>query len=301
MHCSTPAQRQELRQHLRDIAAVTPPPDRAHYGHANEDNPITIFAERAMADLADPDTQIMRQAVQKAETIRAVARSSGITLDGPGWVVADTLGEHVRGLTNHFNRLSFSPAYFAWKDDCLQTLVTFLCADAQFRDMCRDWHDYSTAQRIDTATWFSRTFHAIFSADLIPQAIICVRDFERPPSQSAIPRLVRGTHQAPHPGRRSHDIGFNTHKSAGFYYLENALEVAFHENLHAVQYGLAGAAARGEIKDDHPLYRDARLFAMAFRNRVCYLPNIRPAYRAHPLEVDTHSQSSMFIAALRAA
>jgi hypothetical protein len=167
--------------------------------------------------------------------------------------------------------------------------------------MLQHWPDYTDDQRIDAAAWLSRVQQKIFAEDLMTPAITCVHGFNQERTAPPHPRLVRGMHISPGFGRRSHEMGFNTHPDARFHELIEALNVIFHENLHSAQYALALHAAAGAIHPGHPLYREARLFAMAFANRESYLSTIDPVYRAHPLETDTHTQSARFLKILTVA
>lgn len=290
-----------IREQLRALSAANyaRPRDMAHYGFANDANPVTVFAEKSLRDPHDPDSALMRTALRQGHSLRDYAESEAINLHGDQWVDPATLGEHVPTLTATFNRIALSPAYRAWEDDCTATLVAALNENDDYNGAHRDWSGYTDDQRLSAITKFSRLQQQIFAADLMPPAIICHNVFTLARTAPPHPRVVHGEHIAPGPGRRSHDIRFNTHADAKFHIFENAMIVNFHENLHASQYSLAAAAARGSITAAHPLHREGRLFAMAFNARSCYLPNLAPAYRAHPLEADTHAQTDRFIHALR--
>ena len=293
-----------IRQQLRAFSAIANeirPRDMAHYGFANDENPVTILAEKSLRDPADPDSAIMRTALQQGHALRDFAERETLGLHGDQWIDPATLGPHVPALTSTFNRIALSPAYRAWEDDCTATLALSLTTQDRFQKNRREWFTYTTARRLDEMTWFSREQQKIFAADLMPPAIICLNDFSLARTTPPHPRVVRGMHVPPGPGRRSHDMQFNTHPDALFHDFKSALETAFHENLHATQYSLAGAVARGVITPAHPLHREGRLFAMAFNTRSCYLPNVAPVYLAHPLEADTHAQTDRFIRALRRA
>jgi hypothetical protein len=292
-----------IREQLRALSAANDarPRDMTHYGFANDANPVTVFAEKSLRDPHDPDSALMRAALRQGHSLRDFAETESINLHGDQWVDPAALGGHVPALTATFNRIALSPAYRAWEDDCTDTLVRSLSIQDRFHKSRREWFAYSTTRRLDEMAWFSREQQKTFAADLMPPAIICLNDFSLARTTPPHPRVVRGMHTAPGPGRRSHDLCFNTHPDAQFHIFKSALETAFHENLHASQYSLAGAVARGAIAPTHPLYREGRLFAMAFNARSCYLPNLAPAYRAHPLEADTHAQTDRFIRTLKAA
>ena len=299
MTFSSPEQRRDIRDRLDALAAAAGARRAFNYGGMRDGDPVGDYGDRLLRDIGDPDSRLMREAAAAGTRLRAFARREKIDIHGHQWVDPARLGGHAETLTGIFNRHAFTPAYRAWEDDCTFALARALCGQRQFTDMLCHWPGYTDAQRIDAAAWLSRLQQKIFAESVMTPAITCVHGFssERPAAPEA--RLVRGMHISPGYGRRSHEMGFNTHPDARFHDLAEALNVIFHENLHTAQYALAAHAASGDIGPAHPLHREARLFAMAFANRESYLSTVDPAYRAHPLESDTHAQSARFLTTLR--
>ena len=298
MTFSSPEQRREIRAQLNALARAAGDKRAFNYGGLRDGDPVCDYGEKIMRDPHDPDSRLMREATAAGTRLRAFARRERVDIHGHQWIAPERLGGHAETLTGIFNRHAFSPAYRAWEDDCTFALTRALCTQRQLTDMLRHWSTYTDPERIDAAAWFSRLHQKIFAEDVMTPAITCVHGFSRERAEAPQPRLVRGMHISPGYGRRSHEMGFNTHPDARFHELTEALNVIFHENLHAAQYALAAHAASGDIRVNHPLHREARLFAMAFANRESYLSTVDSAYRAHPLESDTHAQSTRFLTTL---
>lgn len=301
MTYSTPEKRQELRQQLTALAQEAITRRKFDYSAMIDSDPVRDYGERAFHVTDDPDSRLLREAAAEGTRLRGYARRHKIDLYGDQWIDPASLGGHAETLTGIFNRNVFTPAYRAWEDECTFTLARHLCAQRQFTDMIEHWENYTTPQRIDAAAWLSRLQQQVFARDLMAPAITCVHGFVEERTRPPHPRIVRGMHQSPGHGRRSHEMGFNTHADARFHELPAALDVIFHENLHSTQYALAAHAASGDIGPHHPLYREARLFAMAFSSRDSYIHTVDNVYTAHPLESDTHAQSKRFLTVTQVA
>lgn len=268
--------------------------------HGQED-PLLAAGLRDMKQANDNDSAMMLHARRAGVALRRLAGLEDIDLDGDQWIDPQRLEPHVGKLSAAFNAQSFSPAYELWGADCRTRIIADLCAHHMFRDMAAHWHDYDDEARLNALHWFTKACQLQFAQDVMTPRVVCVSGFSEARTAPPHPRITRGGHGRPEPGRRSHDIVLNVHPDAKLHDFFSAVETAFHENLHVAQAGIALSYAQGLIRPGHPLHREARLFAMAFADRVAYLPNVEPAYRAHPTEQDTFAQTEKFLTALKAA
>lgn len=268
------------------------------------DHPIIRLGEAyltALNDPRDPDSAVMRDAVHVAQRLRAMAKDKAIRLDGPRWIAPQRLSPHAAQLHETFNRLSLSENYLGWQRARTRKLVAALCEQKIFREMMADWHRTPPGQQAGNATWISRKQQEIFCDGIVAPCAVEISTFSTArPAGGTLARMVRGSHSRPGIGRREpHDIRVNVHPDSGFNVAAAAMDVVHHENDHAIQWALAESYALGRLPRDHALAREARLFLMAFEARTAYVAGVRPAYRAHPLEIDTFAQSGRFVAALR--
>lgn len=248
----------------------------------------------------DPDSRMMRAACKGGRALRAAAREKRIDISGARWVDPSLLEPHGGRLVDVFGQAALSPAYRAWRDERSAALASALCADNMFHELCRDWHKYDDRQMVDKMAWFSKMQQYVFASGTMVTRVICLYAIREPKTADPDhPRVTRGAHAAPDERRRTHDILVNLHPDARFRHFADGMETIFHENLHAVQWGLADAFATGRIAEGHPLRRAARLFLMAGLEEESYIHGLDNVYKAHPLEQDTFEAGPRFVAMLK--
>lgn len=281
-------------QELVDDAAQTPPPVTAQQQRS------LIFAREIAAP--DRDARAMSLARSFGVKIRSRAFMKGIDLAGRNKVEPEDLAPYSFRLTRTFNTLSLSRAYKDWQAERTAQLVGILIAAQSFRRMAQDWNVMDNDNFIENASWFSRMQQSVFSHDLTASPPEILIETFSAPHIDKDKILTLGTHMRPQNEQAPfHSLTFNTHPDARLQEFDRALNVLFHENLHATQWMLAEQYVQGAITAAHPLHRDARLLMMAYNERSSYIPAITPVYRAHPLEEDTFRAAAAFIDKLAAA
>lgn len=268
------------------------------------DHPL-IKLERAyttaMEDPFDRDSQIMRKAAEAGRKLRALAEKKNIALDGWEWVAPRRLNPHAGRLRKLFNSIGLSDTYLAWQKERTEELVDLICKHDHFQTALGGWHALTDDRKKHYAAIISELQQSIFCRGQVRKHLVNIELYEEARQfKGAHSRLVLGTYRRPSStGRRAHLVSLNTHRDTRFHVAAQAMNVIHHENDHATQWTLAEAFALGSMPDNHPLAREARLFLMAFNERNSYVPALRDAYRAHPLELDTFGQSEKFVAVLR--
>ena len=232
--------------------------------------------------------------------LRKIAKQHDIILGGTKWVRnTGPISTQIEQIKNLLNRVPFSDQYKYIGDKCIEDMANTLSASNDFRLAAKNWpHIGQNAQEMwairigemvqDRYSNNSKLFSPLIST-------FCVYSEPRPDDPDII--YERGSAEKVQ-SLPICMLSFNRHSDTGFNDFMTAMDVIFHENLHAIQFALIQHYFNEQYRN-HPLFHDMKVFFLSGKISALGLETIYPIYRADPMERDTFSQSYNFTQRLK--
>ncbi len=240
--------------------------------------------------------EILKACGEMHKRLEKAAKKHRISLDAPGWVDDRPLTNEVSALRDKFNLLAFSTTYQGWSERQRKKLARALAADKDFRAAADNWDLLSNQDRIAQITKAGTQMMKLYSdgGKLFPPKTIQLRFYEQGSDAGSNYFELGSTARSLADAARCR-ISLNMHKEAGFNRFERALNIAFHEHLHAVHFSLSDYFTQCKKPERHLLGKDMEVLHYSEKLYRIGFCNIRTLYQAIPWERDAYHNAKHFV------